>query len=391
MNDAQASNPNYIKAGSLRAGFYFAHCFIATLTVPVVHAAAEDHASQSDASEQRLYIGADPRLELLTVVQLLSRYPYLTPYRVDYARDAIAHFSSHQRHQAITLFQNLSSGVGWSDAYPTAMLYLSDPPALETNGPIPPHIYRAFRGPENFTRFIQVLRDFARQTHFNRFFARQEKLYIRLKAELSQDLSHRDPTAAVEAYYGTRQLSYHLVLSPLLHHGGFGPHLGRPGGPYDVYTLLGPTGAERGVPKYGPRDQLLQIIWHEFSHAYVNPLSEDHYDELMHHAELFTPLAEQMNAIGYTRWLDCANEHLIRAITARLAHHHLGPEAGRQTLREESARGFRYIHALAHRLEEYEARRDDYPIFASFFPQLIAVFAELQSAHPNRDTAPLTH
>ena len=383
MNDAQLSNPNQIKAGSLRAGFYLAHFFIATLTVPITHAAVEDHAARSDASEQRLHIGADPRLELLTIVQLLSHYHYLTPYRVDYARDAIAHFSSYQRHQAITLFRNLSSGVGWSDVYPTAMLYLSDPPALEENQAIPPHIYRAFRGPKNFTRFIQALRDFARQTHFNRFFTRQEKLYLRLKYGLRENIAHADPTAAVEDYFGTRQLSYHLVLSPLLHHGGFGPHLGRPGGPYDVYTLLGPTGAKRGVPEYGPRNQLLQIIWHEFSHAYVNPLSEDHYDELMHHTELFTPLAEQMNRIGYARWLDCANEHLIRAITARLAHHHLGPAAGRQALREESGRGFRYIHALAHRLEEYEAMRDDYPTFASFFPRLVAVFAELQATQPH--------
>jgi hypothetical protein len=133
----------------------------------------------------------------------------------------------------------------------------------------------------------------------------------------------------------------------------------------------------------------LQIIWHEFSHAFVNPLTERYYSELMLQSELFGPLQEQMNRIGYTRWLDCANEHIIRAITARLAHHHLGPEAARQTLREESGRGFRYIHAIAHRLELYEAHRDTYPTFASFFPQLVAVFAELQTAHPEIDAASL--
>jgi hypothetical protein len=121
----------------------------------------------------------------------------------------------------------------------------------------------------------------------------------------------------------------------------------------------------------------LQIIWHEFSHAFVNPLSEEYYPMLRPHADLFAPLAEQMASIGYTHWLDCANEHLIRAVTARLAHHHLGAEAGRRALREESARGFRYIHAIARRLEEYESQRDRYPTFAAFFPRLIAVFAEL--------------
>ena len=131
------------------------------------------------------------------------------------------------------------------------------------------------------------------------------------------------------------------------------------------------------MPEYGPPDQLLQIIWHEFSHAFINPLSERHYPELMRHKDLYTPLSEQMDQIGYTRWLDCANEHLIRAVTARLAHHHIGAEAGRQALRDESGRGFRYIHALARRLEEYENHREAYPTFASFFPRLIAVFSEI--------------
>ena len=357
--------PQKLKADSLRVGFYRICVGLALLLASGVHA------------EQRLYIGTDPRLELLTAVQLLSQYRYLTPYRVDYASDLITYFSRYPPQQAVALFRSLSLDTGWSDAYPTAMLYLSDPPVLELIQPIPTHIYRAFRGEENFTRFVHALRNFARQTQFNHFFTRSQKLYSRLRARLLEELAGADPTGEVEAYFGTRQISYHLVLSPLLHHGGFGPHIGRPGGPYDVYTLLGPTDATHGLPEYGPRDQLLQIIWHEFSHAFVNPLSEEYYPMLRPHADLFAPLAEQMASIGYTNWLDCANEHLIRAVTARLAHHYLGAEAGRRALREESGRGFRYIHAIARRLEEYESQRDRYPTFATFFPRLITVFAEI--------------
>ncbi len=334
-------------------------------------------ASDSRA-EQRLHIGADPRIELLTAVQLLGQYRYLTPYRVEYADDLVAHFARYPPQQAVAFFRSLSANTGWSDAYPTAMLYLSDPPELEPTQPIPPHIHRAFGGEENFTRFVHTLRNFARQTQFNLFFTRNQKLYQLLAAQLREALADADPTGQVEAYFGTRQLSYHLVVSPLLHHGGFGPHMGRPGGPYDVYTLLGPTGAtQHGRPQYGPREQLLIIIWHEFSHAFVNPLSEEYYPMLRPYAHLFTPLAEQMASIGYTHWFDCANEHLIRALTVRLAHHHLGAAAGRRALRAESQRGFRYIHAVARRLQAYESQRDRYPTFAAFFPHLIAVFAEL--------------
>ena len=130
---------NYIKAGFLRAGFYIVYCILLT----------------NAYADQRLRVDADPRLELLTIVQLLSRYPYLTPYRIDYARDAIAYFANYSPHQAIALFRNFSADGKWSDAYPTAMLYLSDPPALEERETIPTYIYDAFRGPENFARFLQ--------------------------------------------------------------------------------------------------------------------------------------------------------------------------------------------------------------------------------------------
>jgi hypothetical protein len=323
-------------------------------------------------------VGVDPRLELLMAVQLLSGYPYLTPYSLDYARDFIDHFSSLQAHSAVSFFRALSAGGGWSDAYPAAVLYLSDPPELEERFPLPPRVYHAFRGPENLATFLASLRDFATQARFMRFFADQEGLYLRLASQVQDLLGDHDPVEAVEEYYGSRQTSYHLVLSPLLHHGGFGPHLGRHPGPYDVYTLLGPTGARRGQPLFGPRQFLLQLVWHEFSHAFVNPLTEDHAEEILRFRELYLPIAEPMQELGYGRWLDCANEHIIRAITARLAHRVLGPEAGRQALRQESSLGFRYVHSLAHGLEEYETHRDRYPTFAAFFPELVALFAGLR-------------
>lgn len=140
------------------------------------------------------------------------------------------------------------------------MLYLSDPPALEEREIIPTHIYDAFRRPENFARFLQVLRDFALRTDFNRFFTSQKNLYLQLEYQFRKDLDGANSSAEIEAYLGARQLSYHLVLSPLIHQDGFGPHLGCAGGPFDIYTLLGPTSAERGTPLYGPREQLLQIV-----------------------------------------------------------------------------------------------------------------------------------
>ena len=106
-------------------------------------------------------MGIDPRIELLTTVQLLSGYPFLTPYQTHYARVVFERFHSHVDHPAVRHFRSLSASTGWSDAYPTAMLYLSDPPELEEVFPLHPTVYAAFNGPENFDRFISALRGFA--------------------------------------------------------------------------------------------------------------------------------------------------------------------------------------------------------------------------------------
>ena len=332
---------------------------------------------RSPATAESLHIGTDPRIELLTTVQLLSGYPFLTPYHPDYARVVFDRFASHLSHPAVRLFAGMSAGSGWSDAYPTAMLYLSDPPELEEVFPIPPPVYAAFSGPENFRSFVAALRSFSHQTRFMQFYNDQHRRFSNLAQDVRGLIGDHDPIAAVESYYGIRQVSYHLILSPLLHHGGFGPHIGRPGGPYDVYVLLGPTDDRYGRPYYGPRPHLLELVWHEFGHAFANDLAGDYSMELLAHADLFKPIVQPMRRMGYTRWIDCANEHVIRAVTARLTKQYLGLELQRSALREDSQRGFRYVHALSERLVEYEQNRSLYPNFSHFYPQVVDVFSRL--------------
>ena len=334
-----------------------------------------------------LHVGTDPRIELLTTVQLLSGYPFLTPHQTHYARVLFERFSSHLNHPAVRHFRSLSASTGWSDAYPTAMLYLSDPPELEEVFPIPPPVYAAFNGPENFGRFVSALRGFTHQTRFMHFYHSQESFFRALEQDFRDHLGDHDPISTVESYFGIRQISYHIILSPLLHHGGFGPHIGRSGGPYDVYTLLGPTKASHGIPSYGPRSHLLELIWHEFSHAFTNDLAGAYSEELLQREVLYIPLSKSMRSMGYTRWIDSANEHVIRAVTARLSTQVFGPEQGYQALREDAERGFHYVHALSRRLVDYEQNRAVYPTFSHFYPRIVEAFKALDHLQTPRPPA----
>ena len=52
-------------------------------------------------------------------------------------------------------------------------------------------------------------------------------------------------------------------------------------------------------------------------------------------------------------WQTTVNEHIIRAITCRLFHSEIGPEAGEKALESERRKGFKYIDAIYSKLLVY--------------------------------------
>jgi hypothetical protein len=84
-----------------------------------------------------------------------------------------------------------------------------------------------------------------------------------------------------------------------------------------------------------------------------------------------------MKKQAYGDWQTCVNEHIVRAVTTRLAYREIGREAGEQALQSEKRKGFFYVEALCRRLEQYENQRAKYHTFVDFYPELINVFKEL--------------
>jgi hypothetical protein len=165
------------------------------------------------------------------------------------------------------------------------------------------------------------------------------------------------------------------VLSPLLHQGGFGPRLPVGEGEYLGYSIVGPDGMAGNQPTYSLH-HLRELVWHEFGHSFVNPLTAARHDQLQANLDHFVPLATRMEKTGYPTWESCVNEHLIRAITARLMFRVVGEEAGAKAVQEEVSRGFVYVPALCRQLAEYETQRAAYPNLAAFLPRLLEVFEE---------------
>lgn len=356
-------------------------------------------------SPHSLNITVDPRIELLAVVQLLSGYGErtgrITRFDFPYKTDISEHFSTFKNHPAVKLFEEMSISGFSLDAPPEAMLHLSNPPELALQVPFTRNLKHRAGGQERLEKFIQELRDFAQKTNFTSFFEAHKGTYSKLVSDTYGKMQGVDFIATLENYYGMKQKSYNIILAPLFHPGGFGPRIDPEGGSspvlnffkslqylifnkwsgksFEIYNICGPVGVENGIPSFGTQEGFRQIAWHEFGHSFVNPLSESFKNriKISEYSSLFKPIKERMESEDYGNWETCVNEHIVRAVTARLTFINFGEQAGEDELRDQKSRGFVYIDPLCKKLEEYETRRDKYPVLADFFPELLDVFKEI--------------
>jgi hypothetical protein len=172
------------------------------------------------------------------------------------------------------------------------------------------------------------LRRFARDAAFGDFLARHHGFYDSLVADAKARLTGID-VGMLERYFGETRRGYTIVLSPLLHHGGFGVRVRMADGGTEVYSIAGSHGVSDGRPTFGTAVDFRYLVWHEFGHAFVNPLVDLFAERVERTDALFPGLREHMRQQGYDEWRSVVYEHLVRASTVRFAFRELGEEGAR--------------------------------------------------------------
>lgn len=326
-----------------------------------------------DTTKQDVKVIVDPRIELMSVVQLLSDYFLVSNYTSLYKRDVRTYFSRYANHPVVKIFSEMVPEGFAFDAVPNAMLALSMPPELQQKRPFPGNVIKRAGGIDSLRQFISALQDFAKTSNFMTFFRAHKGSF-----QMVIDSTRQQVQRAVEVltkYTGLHPRNSTVILGMLLHDGGFGARLQTGKDSMKVYAIIGPTGSKNGLPIFGSAERLMGLIWHEFSHSIINPLTRKHIEKVKQYASLLKPIEKKMDRWGYDDWETVVNEHIIRAIGVRLTYHHFGPKAAEKMLEKQIKRGFRYVPALVEKLKEYEQNRQKYETIAEFYPRLLEVFA----------------
>lgn len=321
----------------------------------------------------KLNITVDPRMELLSAVQVISDYPTINR-KVPYSADLMQFFGRYSTHEACQLTSQLAKNYDFAyDAPEDFILRLSQVPELKAVHPFSDRMIERANGKNNLEKYSDALHRFALESNFAEFWNNKKPYYQKMTEYTANDLSDFDPVGKLERYYNESKNSYTVTLSPAFA-GGYGLRIPAPNGGLDIYGCLNVSEMKDGIP-YFNKLGLSHFAWHEFSHSFINPLTDKYKSRIESTAKLFDPLKAEMS---YNQWWNCANEHIIRAIYIRLISIYENENAAKMQLEDEKSLHFAYIEPLVEKLKKFENERELKNItFSEFYPKLLDVFDSL--------------
>jgi len=330
-----------------------------------------------ERSVGKLQISIDPRMEILTTVQLLTTNPlikrYLIRENLRYSKDILKYFETFSSLEAVTMTDSLVRKYGFGfDAPVTFMLHLSQLPELELQLPFTDYLMgRSGRG-DNLEQYRKSIKEFAEISNFETFWNSKIPFYNQILDLTFAELGEIDLVKHLEEYFNETYGSYNIIIAPSFKH-GYGLKIPDADGKDMIYACIQTTNIKNGIP-YLSKDYLCFFVWHEFGHSFVNPALDKYSDKVESLNNLFEPIKKNMSKLAYGDWKTCTYEHVLRAVNIRLHELHLGSQYARVLLQGEISRGFVYIEPLIEKLKDFEIQRDKNNItFSEFCSELLGV------------------
>ena len=121
------------------------------------------------STKKQVVVSSDPRVEMISILQMMIGAWPMTDLDFDYLREVQETFFKHYNHPAVRMFGFMWYNYDFSQEIPsTFMLHLSDPPELKIQTPFTREIIERGGGERNLNDFLELLRDFAKETKFMR-------------------------------------------------------------------------------------------------------------------------------------------------------------------------------------------------------------------------------
>jgi len=327
-------------------------------------------------------IGIFPQVELISVIQTIGSYRGALGFLMasdtsGYATGVMAHFSQYRDHPAVRMFDRLCLQPGMLNfSAPSNIMLLADESlSLRTDIEPDEFVFKRAGGIDSLRVLLGLVRDFAIRTSFNDFFGSHHDFYLEITENTVDSIGSVNYISELEHFYGRSQRSYNIVLVPLYGHVGFGNSLLHSDDEREIFNTMGPRLVSDGMPVFGDENYLKYMIRHEFSHPFINPMTEKYWDYIRDFSANYDSIPETARKNMCGDWQECINEFVIRAVTTHLAYGD-SADAGSAAYQKETARGVCLLDELLEQIRLYESGRAAFPTFESFYPKILEVFRE---------------
>lgn len=322
-------------------------------------------------------VEADPRVELIGIVfRLAGHWEYKQCRIPSYASDIDEHFGDFAQHPVVKLAAKLrdTSGVSYDAPMSLAIHIDCDLRPLKSFEQWPWGLDGRWHKEET-QEFLAALRDFAAETKFDAFFQAHRPMCDKGIASCQAVLAQFDLTGWFDDFFGIEKTDeLRVVLGFNNGCSNYGLRVMIEKG-LRKYAIVGMEFCDpQGDPTFDPR--LLVLAAHEFCHSFTNPVVNEYMEQLQPAAERFYAThAQAMRNIGYGDWRSVMYETAVRACVASFVRTAIEPQHPglcRLYIQREAGFGFTWIEEMDALLKTYEANREQYPTFASFFPNIVA-------------------
>jgi hypothetical protein len=266
--------------------------------------------------KKKLNIYTDERIELLNTIQYLSGYPILNQSdSLQYREDIDKHFKEFKNHSAILLNKSIyRKFLGFDRAVNFILHYRL--PNFELITPFTGNelvSLNATTTQDTLKLIVKEFKKFYNEARFNDFYKSRYRFYESINKPIIKELQQYNVVSILESYYRKKNNSYNMLISPMLHDGGYGAEVVEKG-KHNYFAIIGPVyDSINKIPVFDTKAILSEYVLHEMSHSFCNSIINSNWEELTKLDCLFKPIEFDMKKQAYGNWKVCLYEHLVRA------------------------------------------------------------------------------
>lgn len=315
-----------------------------------------------------LNIKTDYRIELFSLIAFLSKLDEkraIDRSENSYTNLLNENFTQFSDHQAVIEFPKMWNRGLCYDAIPFLLFHLDDDFILMEELEFSERLKIRYDGDsQDLIKYLDLVRDFASQTKFQKFYESNldNEFFTEVNAKAAEY-----PIIDILENYLNLQLSASKVVLSTLFFSSFGITIESQNSK-QIYCVMSGTMlklSRQHSDRYFSSN-LLAIIWHEFLHSIVNPLSDQLFDNPLTMSD------------AQVRWYCKLNESIIWALTFRLllSENLVSTKDGEWYFSNAEKNGAPKAKAMNDLLIEYENDKAKYKNFEIFYPVLQRAFGQ---------------